>query len=341
MRTTYDPMLGVVRQQDAGDQIYGLIGYDERVIPALRRYSGNPVFKVSAQNPASGALSPTTSSTIYWPYIVNAGATGVNAMDKFYMYYSTDHDGGSGGIWLASAPTPLGPWKGRGRVYVDTSSGAQTETPSVIWNDDENLFFMYYQQAGASGSKGVQSTCLATSPNGVNWTRVGIAIDQGILNSFPGDGHTGYFRPFKAGRQWYGYHLMGGGNYPHFAISYSSNGRGWMIDPRPLGYGSDQFTDGRRIEWNSGDPVWWRGQLWWVGICSNFSSGSTPKDARIAIAPLTNDFRHLVGKPYYQLYPAQGTNESANYRALQAFTWNGKLIVTYQCDGNFNVAMAG
>lgn len=324
------------------DKVIGLIGYSERVLPTLVRRSGNPTFSAAAQNPSGTALSPTTSGSIYWPYIVDVAATGISSpLDSFYMYYSTDHDAGAGGIWLATGPSPYGPWTGRGRVYVDTVSGSQSETPSVIWNDDESLFFMYYQQASVASSNAIQSTCLATSPDGINWTRVGLAVIPQATAYFAGDKHNGYFRPFRIGRMWYAYHLLGGGNYPRFGMSISSDGRTWFIHPKTLSYGDDQFTDGRRIEWNSGDVVLWRGQLWWVGMASNFTSGSTPKDARVVIAPLADDMRHLLGRPQVQLYPTSGSNESTNYRSLQAFVWNGKLIVTYQCDSYFNVATAG
>lgn len=319
----------------------GLIGHDERHGLTLTRRAGNPNFTVASQaaQVAPGALTPTTAASAYWPWLVNVTGLIPSPLDTFYRYRSTDH--GGGGIWLDTGPTPAGPWVGRGQVYIDTSSGTQTETPSVIWNSDEALFFMYYQQATVAGAAGQQSTCLATSPDGITWTRVGIAIDVYTANAFPGDGHTGYFRPFKIGGQWFGYHLMGGGNWPHFGISTSHDGRTWFTDNRPLGYGSDQIPGGRRIEWNSGDVVMWNGRPWWIGLLSNFTSGSTPKDARIASAPLTGDLRHLMGTPKIQLYPTVGANESGNYRALQCYVDSaGVLWVTYQCDGNFNIATA-
>lgn len=339
----FDPDTGqgsaIPKRQRLNRAVSGLIGYDERSVPILTRLDNNPIFKQSAQNPAAGVSNPTASS-IYWPYIVNAAVAVRNPIDNFYMYYSTDHDSGAGGIWLATAPSPTGPWTGRGRVYQDTVSGTQTETPSVIWNDDESLFFMYYQQGGVSGANGVQTTMLATSPDGLTWTRVGIAVDRPSSSDFPGDGHTGYFRPFRIGRRWFAYHLCGGGNFPHFAFSSSTDGRTWLISPRPLGYGVDQRSDGRRIEWNSGDVFMWRGMPWWVGIVTTFVSGATPKDSRIAIAPLSSNLRHLLGTPMDQLYPVVGSNESVNFRSLHAFVYDGKLLVTYQCDNNFNQAVA-
>jgi hypothetical protein len=284
---------------------------------------------------------------LYWPYIVDVSATGIaNPLAKYYMYYSTDHADSYGytpAIWMATSDSPYGPWTGRGQIYRDTVTGDHTETACVIWNDDEGLFFMYYRQGGnPAGVHGQGATYLATSPNGyTDWTRVGLMVNCQTSNSFPGDSYSGYFRPFRIGRQWYGYHLSGGGGTPHFGLSYSGDGRTWMMDPKPLVYGADQFSDGRRIEWNSGDPVWWRGKLYWIGMCSNFTAGSTPKDARLAIAPLSGNLRNLMGKPKYQLYPTIGTNENTDYRSLFSMVVDGKLIVYYQCGNNFNIATAG
>lgn len=308
----------------------------------LTRLSGNPVLTQAAQNPAAGAAVPTTAGSLYWPWVVDArAALGGAALNEWYLYYSTDHDA-TGGIWLATAPGPTGPWTGRGRVYLDTVSGSSTETPSVLWNPDESLFFMYYQQSAAGGANGAQSTVLATSPDGITWTRVGVAVDIPAGGKVPGDGHTGYFRPFRVGRQWFAHHLYGGGDYSHSALSYSPDGRTWDTDPRLLRYGADQFDDALdfQISWNSGNVVSWRGQLWWIGIGANFTSGGAAKVARTIAAPLSRDLRSLVGKPAVLLYPTVGANESTNYRSLHAFVdRTGRLVVLYQCDNNFNAAV--
>lgn len=309
-------------------------------IKFTRLNNGNPVFSVGAQNPAADAASPTTSGTIYWPWIVDArAALGAAALDEFYMYYSTDHEAvhANSGIWLATGPTELGPWTGRGRIYRDDTGGDQCETPSVIWVPEENLFFMYYQMAGVPGIVGQQSTLLATSPNGTTWTRVGVVLES--RTSYVGLGHTGYFRPFRVGGQWYGYHLNGNGTSA-FGISYSVDGRDWWIDSRPLEFGIDQTGNAKRVEWNTSDIVWWRGRYWWIGLISDFSSGLTPKDARISTAPISGDLRHILGVPKAQLFPVAGV-ETTDYRTTQAFVGrDGNLYLYYQTNGSFYVAVA-
>lgn len=309
--------------------------------PMFSRVNGGaPVLTVAAQNPAPGAATPTTSPSLYFPSIIDARAVlGGSALDEFYMWDSTDHEAthANSGIWLRTAPTELGPWTSRGRVYIDNVSGSQTETPAVFPNPAGSGLIMLYQQGAVSGAVGTQTTMAATSPDGVTWTRVGIAID--INPATPGDGHTGYARVTRIGGMVYAHHLRGGGDFPHFGLSASSDGL--VFSPIGMcGYEFDQFTDGRRIEWNSGDVVLWQGQLWWVGICSNFVSGSAAKDARIAVAPITADLMHLVGRPRYVLFPAAG-GETTNYRSTRAFVGrDGRLYLYFQCGNSYYAAVA-
>lgn len=309
-------------------------------LPTFTRLNGGaPVFTAATQNPAPDAASPLWAGSIYWPCILDArAALGESALGEYYLYYSTDHapTGDAGGIWLATGPTALGPWLGRGRVYVDTVSGTQTET-ATVYPDPTGAtgFVMLYQQSGVSGAVGIQTTCYATSPDGITWTRGGIAID--VTASTPGDGHTGYANSVRVGSMVYSHHLRGGGDRPHFGLSVSSDGRRFQ-PVHMLGYGRDQTGDGRRIEWNSGWVVRWRGSLIWVGLTSDFSSGGTPKDARIVAAPITEDLQHLIGTPRHQLYPTSGS-ETTNYRSTYTFVdRDGSLILYYQSGTAFYAA---
>lgn len=315
---------------------FGLRDNDERQDMQFTRHPNNPVFSANNQNPV---VSPVpVAPTIYKPFIIRACDHISSPIDDYYMYYSTDHDSGVGGIYLATAPTVYGPWSSHGMLFVDTTSGSQTETAAVMWSEDEQLYFMYYQQATVTGANGNQTTMYAQSTDGVNWVRQGIAVDLLYPNQFPGDGHTGYFRPFRIGKQWYGYHLLGGTDFPQFGMSTSYNGRDWMIDPRPLSYGSDKFTDGRRIEWNNSNVIWRNGRYYLITMFSNFTSGGATKDARLGYAPLSNDFRNIIGKPTYILYPTIGSNESTNYRDIHIRVEDDTVIAYYQCDDNFNIA---
>jgi hypothetical protein len=222
---------------------------------------------------------------------------------------------------------------------VDTVEGRQTETPSVIWNESQGEFYMYYHNAGAGIN---QTTALATSADGITWRRHGLAVDIPSPAEFPGDGHTGYFWPFRIHNLWVGYHLLGGGSAAHFGIAYSRDGKRWHIDPRPLVYGQDSLREpAYRLERNHSTVVEWLGRLWWLGMKTNHVSGTTPKDASIILAPVSADLRNLAGPPQTVVMPSTQAWESPNIRALSTFSEHSKIYLYYQCDDKVGVATAG
>jgi len=316
---------------------------------AAKRYA--PVAHLASPTDAANALpmpvrvdtdpivtaADSALPSIYWPWVIKVAGLIGSPLSNYYMYTSTDHDEGPGGIELWKAAAPAGPWTSHGVVYTDTVTGSQTETPTVLWNAVTSLFHMYYQQAYASGSVD-QSTYLATSPDGVTWTRVGKVIDVLNATEQPGDGHTGYANVFKIGDQWFAYHLKGGSAYAHFGIATSLDGITWTLDPRPLGYGAEWYaqTGNRLISWNHSTVVQWRGRNVIVGVVSNFAGGAVAKDARMFVAPLSPDLRRLVGPPRIILEPTGW--ETPNYRALCVLVDNGKLHLYYQTDGNIGLA---
>lgn len=321
----YEPGFSLAMNNTAGDR--------GRYVPALTRATGNPFL-------TGGAIATQTS--IYWPSVIKAKGLLSSPIDNYYLYYSTDHSAGAGGISLMTAPTALGPWTQQGFVFTDTTTGNQTETPAVIVDPVNGRLNMYYQQNGLGIE---QATALATCPltgNGTTWSRVGAAVVMASAVEWPGGEHTGYFKPFMIHGRWFGYHLLGGGWTPRFGLSHSYDGVNWTIDPRPLGYGL-HLTGGlasRRIEWNSIDVVDWRGRLWAVGMLSNFVAGTTAKDAIPMIAPLATNLRQIIGPPQ-QLFPLDASWENGNLRATNCFSDGGRLYLYYQCDESFGVAYTG
>lgn len=312
----------------------------------VRLNSGAPIFTLAQQNPAPDAATPsTTTNTIYWPWVLNARQfLGEAALDEYYMFYSTDHETthSLSGVWLATAPTPEGPWTGRGRTYLDTTTGNQTETPTVIWNEQEGLFFMYYQQSNVSGTVGSQVTLLATSPTALpgSWTRVGVVIDV-VAGTTPGDGHVGYARVFRIGRTWYAWHLLGGAGRAS-GISRSSDGRRWITETRPLSAEADKVGRGFRVQWNGSLPITWRGETWVVGMYGDYASNAEIKNTVLFAAPLAADYRKLLSKPMKQLDPPITANgESSDHKCNQAFVGaDDQLYLIYQCGESFFIGKA-
>lgn len=158
-------------------------------------------------------LAQQSASSFYAPSIVDRSAGGGSG---YSLFYSTDHASthASSGIFQIDYESLdallAGQGTDRGRVWRDDAGGAQTETPFVLWDDEAQLWRMFYQQQSVPGAVGVQSTLMATSPDMTTWTRVGIALDK-VRTDHPGDGHTGYCIIFQAyGRRWAA-SLYGGG----------------------------------------------------------------------------------------------------------------------------------
>lgn len=303
--------------------------------PNFSKHAGNPIFtRNNAQWLVDGSMK------IYFPFVINArNILGVSALDTFYMYYSSDHSSGEGGIGLATASDPLGPWTDRGKVYSDITKGNQTETPSVIWNEKTSLFHMYYHnnywQAGDTDVYRTQATCVATSPDGLTWTRY---ANNPILKipdvEFPGDGHTGYARVFRIAGTWIATHLMGGTNNAHFGISYSKDGFNWQTDPRPIVGFADLTEDSsaRRLEYSGTYPFIYRGKLWACYVTSPSVSGGTSTGKSIYVAPLTD-----IRKPnplYKVLDPVASTWENTFVQWPCVLEYNNKLYLFYQGDGS-------
>jgi hypothetical protein len=267
--------------------------------PRFEKFSGNPIL-LDGQIPWMG------TDKLYFPSVVHmTPILGSAAIDNFYMYFSTDHTQGEGGIGLVTAPHPTGPWTDRGRVYVDTVDGAQTETPCVIWNTDTNKFHLYYHNnfwATGSLTYRSQATCLATSTDGVNWTRyANNPIVTVAEYEFPGDGHTGYARVYRVAGLWIMHHIMGGTNNGHTGVSYSRNGINWITDPRPfaghMDYADTSYID-RKISICSASsyPFHFRGQLWTTFLISNPVSGGVIQNAEIYYSTFNN-----VRQPSYMI----------------------------------------
>jgi len=300
--------------------------------PRLTKSPSNPIFSLGDQG--SGFL------TIQWPWIVNVvqdtGAVGLYG-ETYRIYYSTDHEDATARIGLLTATNRTGPWTDRGVIYQDTTSGNQTETQSVIWNPVENLWFMYYHQVQVAGTSIGEVTLLATSANGVNgWTRVGVVCDYPAndMAGFPANGGIGYFRPMRIGTKWFAHSLLSGGNYPRFALWNSGDGRKWMMDPRPLGFGSDQATNAMRVEWNSGTVIFWNGELWWIGLITDFSSGGQARVTYYGASPISPDLRKLLAPPVklFNSLQAWETNPADNRSG-------GSLLV--DTDGSLVLAYSG
>ena len=203
---------------------------------------------------------------------------------KYLAYFSTDHSSGVGGIYLYLCEGDLlSPYswvsytdavedgyfdylttKPAGNpIYIDDVYGDQTETPCV--NLVNGQIFMSYQNRFAAEYEGTgaQQTCLAKSPDAINFTRSFVAANaakNGVMLTYDpryavGDGHTGYFawaeNPIKSIPEKYlGYSLHGGSVWPYAAQWVSDDAENWRrraILSWPKGSSTAHIGDGDYI----------------------------------------------------------------------------------------------
>lgn len=313
----------------------------------LRRKSLSTSFE---KNPtAIFSSSQSSYSNYFWWFVVDVSRIS-GALGRYYAYYSTDHDATFGGIAMAYGNTPLGPWTNYGQVFVDTvrtfngSFHGQTESPSVIMDDDGTLR-MFYQQTKAVvngvNANGVQSTLSATSTDGVTWV-----VDNNFILDVPplagpsgigrnaGDGHTGYFTPFRYKDRWLAYSLYGSGNYGRFALHHCTGKLNeWITDPRPLGSNQDAAAqpDGnpRRISWNGSSVYETANGPILLATLSPFTSGGVSGNtALMAIGPISSDLRRPTGKMKSIWQPTLSWESSA-FSGFSSFLTDNTLYIYY------------
>ncbi|HID7392017.1 TPA: hypothetical protein ACXHUI_004793 [Klebsiella pneumoniae] len=280
-------------------------------------------------------FSQQSAETIYWPWILDKSVWGGSG---FALFYSTDHSAthDPSGIFLFESDDITGPWINRGKVFRDDTGGWQSETPSVIYDSATNKVLMYYQQAEVPGSIGQQQTCLATAdPADLTiWTRVGVVLDKEFAEQ-PGDGHCGYFRPFKFNGRMLGYSLYGGTLFSNASLWVSDDGGyTWQRDGRLIGWMQDKcrhLADILKVEQHlvvltmyEGDVINWKGEPWWVGVVGKAQSGSVSiRNYRLVTAPLASDFGSLLTR-VNDITPAP-----AHYEIQTDIDYPGNCVVSH------------
>ena len=175
-----------------------------------------------------------------------------DAGEPWLMYYAP-HDA-PGGICLATAAHPAGPWRehpGNPVLAADWSPHhrvSHVSSPHAIWHEGEQRMFLYYHGEN-------DSTRFATSTDGIHFEYGGLAVDTSRLE--PGVTEASYARvfPWKEG---FFMNLMGNHNGTRKIYrAFSKDGRHWQVPPAawispPPGYG--QMGPGSLIHWQ--DEPW-------------------------------------------------------------------------------------
>ncbi|MFC4359532.1 hypothetical protein ACFO0N_16440 [Halobium salinum] len=292
-----------------------------------RGYSQYQDWSVASKTPLLSAADLSwTTRDVYWPWVLKADEVLSNPLDTYYLYFSEDHT--SGGVGLATFSEPGGPVTDRGKVF-DAHAG-QDETPAVVWDDRAGELKMTYHSTDLGT---FQSTGVATSTDGVNWTDEGLLLDAPA--EYPGNSHTGYFRPFRHGERWVGYHLMGGGDYPRFAYSTSTDFQNWHTSAPLVNDVETLGGDDRRIEWNATNVVAYNGTYYWVGVVSPQTSGADGGGKEVYAAPFLSPRRIA---PPTRVFGETETWESGGVYNPYWFVHESTAYVAYTTNGGLALA---
>lgn len=181
------------------------------------------------------------NNDIIFPSVIDMGEILGNPLDKFYMYFAP-HDT-PGGIGLATASNPLGPWKKYERNPIlernnRNSNTAHISSPHVIWNPYLKCFFMYYHGMGEwDNQKAEQTTGFAISDDGIKWKKTATpVIDSKNPNAWDGN-ELSYARVTILKKDYFVMFYMGRDIHrsaPKLGLALSQDGIKWQKNSQPF-----------------------------------------------------------------------------------------------------------
>lgn len=205
-------------------------------------------------NPTELRYSPHPD--VIFPSIIETGSDWECPLAKYYLYYAP-HDA-PGGICLALADHPAGPWREYeknpiiGYQWPPHYQVSHVCSPHVIWNPDEGCVFLYFHGEN-------DTTRYATSRDGIHFEYGGIAVNTQSFG--PELTEASYARVFRTRRNDgiapYWMLLMGNQNGTRSVFqAWSADGRSWAASPTPFitpPPGTNQMGAGWLCNWKGQD----------------------------------------------------------------------------------------
>lgn len=305
-------------------------------------YCGGQKFEVEKYYNIFNQNMAGNSPTIYWCWIVRMDDKIKNPLGTYYMYYSTDHGAELGYISLAYSNNILEGWTNYGQIFRNKiiDKYYETETPSVIYNQYDKKFIMYFHSSSTFDGED-QTSWYVTSDDGINFDDAtktkAFNLDHSKLI---GDIHNGYLHPFKIGNRLYAYSLMGGGNACFSAVHISDDGGyTWVTDHNQIGAWNYDNKTNTLLNPFHGTIIHKYGMDWFVGARTCFTSGLGEKLNSSIDIVLMKDLKHPIGKSTKLITFDNAMYESSNIRQCTCFNDNGKIYILYQCDNILNCAI--
>lgn len=285
------------------------------------------------------------------PMLDYADKLGITPIDNYYMYYSSNHVVGEGGIWLTTAPTPTGPWTnyegslGDGRIHY-REGFYQTEQPQVVYDDVENRLILMYHNPENGGVGGAQQTSVALSNDGVSWNRLGLASDvkEGLRAAYVRhDGYSSFCTkdPLGIVDGWIGWFRLsggagtGGGVASLWSTARSPDGITWTPDLLPIYIPSLQRPlHEQNIIHNMGYgsvPFAYMGQrLFVIAPFKSAGVGDLASTGYLGIVRMGDDMRNLSAEEY--VIPETLPTETGVKTVSSVFVRGNTLYIYYLVD---------
>lgn len=228
---------------------------------------GLPVFRYHGVVLAADQLKYRPHEDVIYPSVVRMAGRVAQPLGRFYLYYAP-HDA-PGGICLASADRPEGPWREHpgnpviARGWPPHYQVSHVSGPDAIWSEEEGKLLLYFH-----GENPV--TRLASSRDGVQFDYEGEVV---TTRMFPHLSEASYGRVFRHTLPGQGnrYVMLLMGNdrgTRRIYLAWSNDGRKWETRPTPVmdpPPGTDQVA---------GAVLWaWAGKLYLIAHANNSKAG--------------------------------------------------------------------
>ncbi|MBD1871971.1 hypothetical protein H6F75_00605 [Nodosilinea sp. FACHB-131] len=202
--------------------------------PKLTKHPSNPIFSGAAQVGFDAFLNFSVIKC------TDLGITPLVAGQPYQAYYSKDHAAGTekGGTFVATAPTPLGPWTRFGSAttpyYAPPDAGyQQCETPVVIKDPITGDLIMIHQALGSNFSGVSQGSLMARAGSNQVFSFAGLVLPPSINDNIRDRGHTGYFKFYgrDSSGYWWGNGYLGTRTGGNGAFREAGRRGVWKISP--------------------------------------------------------------------------------------------------------------
>jgi hypothetical protein len=186
-----------------------------------------------------------------------------NPLGRYYMYYAP-HDA-PGGICLAYADAPEGPWKEYpanpliAREWAPHHAVSHVSGPHAVWIDEERKLFVYYH-----GENDV--TRMASTTDGIRFRYEGVAATTKMFDDISEASYARVFRYVLPGRDNRYVMLLMGNNRGtrRIYLAWSKDGRSWESRRTPLldpPAGTNQIAQAWYFPWRDRHYLIYHGHL--------------------------------------------------------------------------------